>query len=68
MSEESEKRRAKLEEWHSYRARWGQADVLDGLAYVMETQIKILEWIEKHEEEGDLSLFGTNIRRNSLFR
>ena len=68
MSEESEMRRENLEHWHSYRDRWGLADVIDGLAYVMETQIKILEWIEKHEEEQDHSLFGTNIRRNSLFR
>ena len=67
MSEESEKRREKLEHWHSYRDRWGNEELFEGLAYVMETQIKILEWIEKHEEDGDRSLYGTNIRRNSLF-
>lgn len=67
MSEESEKRREMLRQWVSYRDRWGQDDAVNGLAYVMETQIKILEWIEKHEEEADHFLFGTNIRRNSLF-
>lgn len=49
MSAESEKRREWLEHRLAIRVSWGLSDVGVGLAYVMETQIKILEWIEKME-------------------
>lgn len=68
MSEESEKRREKLEDLREARYQWHEQELREHLVYVMETQIKILEWIELHEEAADQGLFGTNIRRNSLFR
>jgi hypothetical protein len=50
MSEESEKRRAKLEERLEEPFIWSRDQMCESIMMLMETQIKILEWIEKMEK------------------
>lgn len=64
MSEESTKLLEQLEHLREARYQWHKQELREHLAYVMETQIKILQWIEKHEGQqecppgfGRVSLF-----------